>query len=215
MGESWLQVLPVLVDRVRVITPSVDLLAWARPHPLFQVLPVLVDRARAITPLVLRPAWAELHRYLVPLGRIQDRCRSSARLVRLDRAALVLGQRVLAQDLQVLGQQVLVVRARGALQAVVDQGVVAAEPDMQVAERRVHPVLPAVLQRAAVALQVVAQAAVLQQVLSASPVVGRRVVASPSGQSVKNSTIWRPRHLQACGCSAVRAKRFDCHAVRA
>jgi hypothetical protein len=61
----------------------------------------------------------------------------------------------------------------------------------------------------------VAQAAARQQVLLVSPVVGRRAVANPSGQSVRNSTIWRPRHLLACGCSAARVKRFDCHAVQA
>ena len=130
--------------------------------------------------------------------------------------ARVLGQEVLVPVAHLVhGQRDPVVPALVDLQVAAAQVVEAVVLVTQVAELPAHRVLQVEPQQAAVDLPVAAQAAALQQVLSASPAVGHLVGASRSGRSVKNSTTWRRHHLQACGCSAVQVKRFDCLEVPA
>ena len=51
-------------------------------------------------------------------------------------------------------------------------------------------------------------------VRSASRVVGRLEVESPSAPSVKSSTTWKPRRSAAFGCPVVRVRRSGSRAVR-
>lgn len=78
-----------------------------------------------------------------------------------------------------------------------------------------HPVeLPVAAAVAVAADSTAPEAAAMQPVHSVGPVGGPRVVASPSGPSVKSSTTWKPPLLAAFGCRAVVARASGCPAVR-